>query len=74
MLPSSNELEEYFDRLEKLDADLTKLKSAEVTDAKLVDRLATAAKEWLRTSQRLRNIGDTVPECVNENETLFRRI
>jgi len=53
MLPSSDELEAFHDRLQAVDAQLAKLKAAEVTDTGLIEQLADASKSWLRISAGL---------------------
>lgn len=55
MVPSSDELEAFHDRIQKVDSDLAKLRSAEVTRADMQADLAKTAKDWLRLSSRLRS-------------------
>jgi hypothetical protein len=64
MLPSSESLEEFLDRVRSMNEALTKLRGAEVTDGKLIERLSTAAKDWLRMSQQLRGIDLAIAAVV----------
>ncbi|RYD62006.1 MAG: hypothetical protein EOP83_15710 [Verrucomicrobiaceae bacterium] len=54
MTPSADELEAFHDRVQRLDTDLAKLKSAEVRAELQVD-LGRHAREWLRISTGLKN-------------------
>ena len=65
MLPSSDDLEAYHERLQALEARLAKYKGAEVKAGDVIDALATAAKEWVRLSTALRGI-ETVDRSALE--------
>lgn len=53
---SSDVLEQFHERLRAADADLTKLRGAEVTKTDLITSLRSFAKDWLRYSETLRAI------------------
>ncbi|MFL6586363.1 MAG: hypothetical protein ACJ8GV_05705 [Luteimonas sp.] len=55
MIPTSEELEGFHDRVQKLDSDLAKYQSKEVTKTELVTSLASLAREWVRISSGLKN-------------------
>ena len=58
MVPSSDELEDFYRRLTNLRAQVTQQGAAELAgDAAVVQAVVTLAKEWLRLSQRLRAAG-----------------
>jgi hypothetical protein len=59
VLPTSDDLEAYHERVQSLYSRLAKYRGAEVKAAELIDALAAAAKEWVRLSTLLRAI-DTV--------------
>lgn len=57
MNPSSDDLEEFHDRVKVIDGSLAKLGNAEA-GKELVSQLAGLAREWLRVSVELRNTAD----------------
>jgi hypothetical protein len=57
MMPSADDLEEFHDRIHRIDSDLAKLKSAEVR-SELQTELAKCAREWLRLSTALKHDAD----------------
>ena len=56
MIPSSDQVEAFFERLTDLDRDLTKLRGAEVSSAKTVALIKELSREWLRLSEALRSL------------------
>jgi hypothetical protein len=54
VIPSSDHLEAYLERLQALDKELAKLKSLEVTKSGLIAEIKTLSKDWLRLSETLR--------------------
>lgn len=65
MLPKSEELESLLANAKRLEADLKKLKNAEITQQALKDRLASCAREWLRISPNIRAAGICSIEALN---------
>jgi hypothetical protein len=57
VIPSADEIETFHDRIQRLDSDLAKLKSAEVR-SEVQEALAKVAREWLRLSTELKNGAD----------------
>lgn len=57
MVPTSEEVEAFHDRVQKLDAELAELKGAECKAA-LQNELASAARAWLKLSTSLKNSGE----------------
>lgn len=55
MRATSEDLESFCDRMQALNAAVSKLKTAEVTRQDLIDELSTVAREWLRISPELKN-------------------
>jgi hypothetical protein len=58
MALSSEELEDFHDRVKEVDSVLSKLKGAEVTRSELIEKLAAMAKDWLRFSPQVKTMGD----------------
>ena len=55
MIPTSDDLEVFFERINNLYRDLSKLKSAEVRDVETLATIKALSKEWLRLSEALRS-------------------
>jgi len=56
MIPSSDQLEAFFERLVALDRELSKLKGTEVRKAETIVEIKVLSKEWLRLSEALRSV------------------
>lgn len=54
MIPSSEQLESFLERLRELDRELAKLQGAEVRKAEMLATIKAVAKDWLRLSEGLR--------------------
>jgi hypothetical protein len=65
MLPKSEELEALWAIAKKLEADLKKIKNAEITQQGLKNRLAACAREWLRVSPSIHAAGICNAETLN---------
>lgn len=61
MIPSSDQLEAFLERLSALDRELFKLKGAEVRKVGTVAEIKAVSKEWLRFSEALR-AGEALPQ------------
>ncbi len=55
MTPTSEELEAFHDRVQRVDADLAKLKSGEVTRGEQISSLGSLARDWVKISTGLKN-------------------
>ena len=64
MIPTSEQLEAFLQRLLELNRELAKLKGAEVRKVELVTEIKTVAKEWLRLSVGLRTIETLIAESL----------
>jgi len=56
MIPSSDQLEAFLERLHTLDRELSNLKGAEVRKADTVTEIKAVSKDWLRFSEALRSV------------------
>jgi len=65
MLPQSEDLEGWHERVRGVAAQLAQLRGAEVTRSELIAALAELSREWLRFSTRLRN-ADTLDKSKLE--------
>jgi hypothetical protein len=74
MIPSSDQLESFFERLNKLDRDLAKLKGAEVRNIVIIAEIKAVSKEWLRISEALR-VAEALPqENLNFADAHFKEL
>lgn len=71
MVPSSENLEEFFERIKVLDKALTKLKDAEVSRADLVQEIKAVSKEWMRLSQGLRQVESMAGLALSQLDSAF---
>ncbi len=62
MIPSSEDLESFLERLREVDRELAKLKGAEVRKAEVLATIRAVAKDWLRFSERL-CAAETLPQA-----------
>jgi hypothetical protein len=56
MIPPSDQLEVFLERLHALDSELGKLKGAEVRKAETITEIKAVSREWLRLSEALRSV------------------
>jgi len=54
MIPTSDQLESFHERVVDLDRDLAKLKGAEVRDGQVVGEIKAICKDWLRFSESIK--------------------
>lgn len=66
MIPSSEHIEEFLDRIKELDTTLARMRGAEVTSPRLMQAASDLAKEWLRLSQQLTSAGGTLMPPLEE--------
>jgi len=74
MTPPSDKLEAFFERLHALDAELSKLKGAEVRRAETVGEIKAVSREWLRLSEALRSADALPQDNLNGVDTPLREI
>jgi hypothetical protein len=65
MIPKSDDLEAFLERLVALDRRLAGLKGAEVRAADLVSEIKAVARDWLRYSEALKSLEVLQPEAVS---------
>ncbi len=65
MIPSSDQLEAFLERLQALDRELTKRKGKEVRKAETVAEIKAVSKDWLRFSEALRSVEALPQENLN---------
>ncbi|SDO83384.1 hypothetical protein SAMN04488595_102447 [Ralstonia sp. 25mfcol4.1] len=58
MSPTSEDLEDFHDKVKKMDLVLSKLGTTEVNRSEILTGLASLAKDWLRVASELRNTAD----------------
>jgi hypothetical protein len=69
MIPTSDDLEAFFERLHDLDHGLSKLKTSEVTKTDTIIAIKNIAKDWLRFSETLRSVNSLPQEDLNFVDT-----
>jgi hypothetical protein len=74
MIPTSDQMEDFAQRLRNLHTDLGKLKGAEVTKAETITEIKAIAKEWLRLSEALRNANAIPPENLAPIDEAIRLV
>jgi hypothetical protein len=74
MMPSSEDLEEFHDRIKRLDSALARLKGAEVSRAETVTELATVAKEWLRMAPQLKSGADGYLSSLEQYDSAMSEV
>ncbi len=65
MMPSSDQLEAFFERLQSISRELSDLKGAEVRNAETIAEIKALSKEWLRFSESLRSAQALSLESLN---------
>jgi len=73
MIPSSDQLETFQERLITVDKSLAKSKSAELTNQAMITELKNVSKEWLRLSEALRS-ADVATAATMIIDTAFKDI
>lgn len=74
MLPKSDDLEVFFERLKKAASNLAKLKGAELTQAALKSELADLARTWLRLSPLVKEAGCCKAEVLSEFDAAMSEV
>lgn len=72
MIPSSDQLESFLERLNDLDRDLSKHKGAEVRKPEIIVEIKTISKDWLRLSEALRAVEALSHENLNFVDAQFK--
>lgn len=65
MIPSSDQLETFLERLTALDRELSKMKGAEVRKAETITEIKAVSRDWLRFSEALRSVEALPQENLN---------
>lgn len=74
MIPSSDQLEVFLERLSALDRELSKLKGAEVRKVGTVAEIKAVSKEWLKFSQALQSVEALPQGNLNFVDTPLREL
>jgi hypothetical protein len=74
LIPTSDQLEEFQERLLNLDRGLAKLKGAEVTSQPTIIEIKSISKEWLRLSEALRGVDALPAEPVAAIDAAFKEV
>jgi len=74
MIPSSDKLETFLERLHVLDNELSRLKGAEVRRAETVNEIKAVSREWLRLSEALRSADALPQENLNNVDTPLKEL
>jgi hypothetical protein len=72
MIPSSDQLESFLERLNDLNRVLLKHKGEEVRKAEVITEIKTISKEWLRISEALRSVDALPHENLNTIDIQFK--
>ncbi|MDV2495790.1 MAG: hypothetical protein RX316_06200 [bacterium] len=65
MIPSSDQLESFLERLTSLDRELSRLRGAEVRKAETIAEIKAVCRDWLRFSEALRAVEALPYENLN---------
>ena len=74
MIPSSDQLEVFLDRLKVLDRELSKLNGVEVRKAETVAEIKAVSKDWLRFSEALRSMEAIPQDNLNFVDTPLKEL
>lgn len=74
MIPSSDELEAYYDRVKAVNASLGRMKGAEVTKQAVVEELKSLSKDWLRWSDVLRRTEHFDTSVLDQLDDTWREV
>lgn len=66
MRATSEDLEQFLDRVQQLNTALSKIKTAELTRQDVVNELSTIARMWLRVSPELKNTAEGYIPSLDE--------
>lgn len=66
MIPSSEQLETFLERLRAVDRELSTLRGAEVRNVATIAKIRAVSKEWLRLSEALRSL-----EAISQENLAF---
>lgn len=73
MIPSSDQLEAFLDRIQALERELFRLKGAEVRSNQTVTEVRDISKEWLKHSEALRSTGAVPQENLDFIDSKLRK-
>jgi hypothetical protein len=73
MIPSSDQLEAFLDRIQALDKELAKLRNAEVRKAETIAEVRSMSKDWLKFSESLRSTGAVPQENLEFVDDLLEK-
>ena len=59
MAATSEDLEDFHDRVKEIDSELAKLAGKEVQSSVTIDKIGKLAREWLKYSEELKGLGGT---------------
>ena len=65
MIPTSDQLETFQERIAEINQHLRHLKGAEVRDIKLIGEIKAICRDWLRFSESLKTVGALRPEDLD---------
>jgi hypothetical protein len=74
VLPTSDNLEAFYDRVKAVNGSLGRMKGAEVTKQAVLEDLRLLAKEWLRWSDPLRRTEHFEPQALDSFDDAWRAV